>query len=733
MCWDQILVEGKAIRKWLIIGISITFGITIYSMFLISRSFSNYTFSPDIDDIMNNWQKNPISNFLDGNNCNEYLSNYNWSGIRSGCDCSASNPNYSKQITFFSCSTDQLANKCVNVNNEEASLFNTWPTSSNTNIMFKECVFRLSGQNFINSNQVSSISSCSSIKQNNIEQQRTKCGFNSSNNINGYQMCLTQCPVISLLSQANSNKPEYQSRLAGSLKQTFFYTSSSYQEQEYPLVEIVTQIPTVCMYKKDRINVLNLNYQNAQYNSNWQYTLQSEYLTDNCIQQDTRYFPIAQMPISEYTYLQQNGIKTIPSYPGYPKISYITLYGRKIISWSENCREKNYINQFVTFYNNQNQQVLLRFAALILQILMVIITSIILTATICEIGWRLKSQCCCRYQSPDCLVIICRKNQLTNNEVSITDYWRLYDPCYVIWFFLYISAQISCFIITIMFAAQTNIDQSQIKNISSAKCSDDLTNSIFTQLSSDISNDVWPSDLILLIIYPLFLVFQSIIFIFLWRVVTNHKREWFVQKMNKKQLTALSSKDPVLTSEESEEENFKKNLVQQKIIEKQRQQQNQVLQADFIQRQNLLNQSLSYFNTSRNNVTNNGQTYLYELSRITYLQQNQQNSLHSSSFNASQTKNYYSNAQKTQNNSNQNNVNISIPNSLNNTVHSEQFGGGNYQSSQESKQKPPPQNKNNNTNPIFQNNQKKLTNHLRSTNLTANKEIKQSFLQADAI
>ncbi|KAL4456524.1 hypothetical protein ABPG74_000631 [Tetrahymena malaccensis] len=681
MCWDQILVEGKTIRKWLIIGVSITLGITIYTMFLISRSFSNYTFSPDIDDIMNNWQKNPISNFLEGTNCSEYLNSYSWSGLRSGCDCTGSNLNYSKQITFFPCSADQLSNKCINVNYEDPSTFNTWPTNTNTNIMFKECVFRLSGQNFINSNQVSSTSSCSSINQNNIEQQRIKCGFSSSTNSNGYQMCLTQCPVISLLSQASSNTPDYKNRLSGSLKQTFFYTTSSNNEQEYPLVDIVTQIPTVCMYKKDRINVLNLNYQNTQYNSNWQYTLQNVYLTDNCVQQDTRYFPIAQMPISEYTYLKQNGVGSINNYPGYPTNSYITLYGRRIIQWNENCREKNYINQFVTFYNNQNQLVVFRFVALILQIVMVIVISTILTATICEVGWRLKSQCCCRYQSPDCLVIFCRKNQLTNNEVSITDYWRLYDPCYVIWFFIYILAQISCFIITIMFAAQTNIDQSQIKNISLAKCSDDLTNSIFIQLSNDISNDVWPSDLILLIIYPLFMVFQSLIFIFLWRVVTNHKREWFVQKMNKKQITALSSKDPVLTSEESEEENFQKNLVQQKIIEKQRQQQNQVLQADFIQRQNLLNQSLSYFNTSRSNVTNNGQTYQYELSRITYLQQNQQNSFSSSSFNPSQTKNYNSNVQKNQNNSSQNNQ----------------------------------------------------TNHLRSTNLTANKEIKQSFLQADAI
>lgn len=117
-------------------------------------------------------------------------------------------------------------------------------------------------------------------------------------------MCLTKCPFVSILNKDDSTKADYSSRLVGSLESTFYYTTSSVNEQEYPIVELTTQIPSVCMYKKDRIDVLSSSNSNTiTYNSVWQYTLQRNYLTENCKQEDTRYFAVAKMPINEKEFL----------------------------------------------------------------------------------------------------------------------------------------------------------------------------------------------------------------------------------------------------------------------------------------------------------------------------------------------------------------------------------------------------------------------------------------------
>lgn len=124
------------------------------------------------------------------------------------------------------------------------------------------------------------------------------------------------------------------------------------------------------------------------------------------------------------------------------------------------------IEDLNNFYENYSYFKKLRLISILLSIFMILITCIILVATSCEIGWRLKLSYCCIYKSPDCLSMICRKKRLAGNEISFTDYWRLYDPCYVMCVISYIILQIVCFAVTVIFGVNSLDTVNKLKIIS---------------------------------------------------------------------------------------------------------------------------------------------------------------------------------------------------------------------------------------------------------------------------
>lgn len=185
----------------------------------------------------------------------------------------------------------------------------------------------------------------------------------------------------------------------------------------------------------------------------------------------------------------------------------------------------------------------------------------------CECGFRHGILMCCKYRAPNCCVLSFRKSQVSP---SICDYFSLFDPCYVAFTFIYLLLCIGSLGLSIVIVINCQEVDEKFLDIAAKKCSDDLTNRILSRLQTTHYENVVSVHFRIVWLACLLNIMQWFVLILGLRVMVRYRRQWFADKLAKRNRNDQTKQDLIMTSEETEEENIRKESLANVLLERQK-------------------------------------------------------------------------------------------------------------------------------------------------------------------